>query len=64
LRDGLPVCFYCGREFEEDVHVEWRGAGRNPTWATIDLHVDCARDLAIHLASDHLKAAQRKHNGT
>lgn len=55
-RDLNPVCFYCGEGFEDDVHVEWHGHGKVRGGVGVDLHVDCARDLSIHLASDYLKA--------
>lgn len=63
--DPDPVCFYCGKDFEEiDVHVEWHGNGKRPGGVSIDLHENCARDLAVHLAADHLRANLRRCNGT
>ena len=53
MRDfSTENCFYCGKLFDTTTtFVQWRGHVLE-----VNLHVDCAKELAIHLASDHLKA--------
>lgn len=63
------ACAYCGHAFEEadDIHVEWRCAGHTftaqgftPGFTTLFLHGGCAKEWAIHLASDSLKASHKR----
>jgi hypothetical protein len=56
--DRPPVfCFYCSEPLTEQVKVYWHGCdpiGRQGL--DLALHADCAAGLALHLASDSLKA--------
>lgn len=62
------ACTFCGQKFEEvdDVHVEWRCSGT--VWTsqgfqgvvTVFLHGHCAKEWAIHLASDSLKTVHKR----
>ena len=53
-------CFRCGKPVSPS-HVEWHGWSRKPEFEThglalVVLHPACAAHLALHLASDALKA--------
>lgn len=63
------ACNFCGLKFEtvDDIHVEWRCSGSAFTsqgfttgFITLFLHGHCAKEWAIHLASDSLKVSHKR----
>lgn len=54
--DASKTCFGCHQPLNDKCKIEWHGSSEDGGTISFALHAGCAAKLALHLASDALKA--------